>query len=84
MKILHTSDIHLQNIGDERWEALRTILDTCKSEKVDVLVISGDLFDSNEKGAHLRVEMRKLFDDATFRTIILPGNHDATMYSDGM
>ena len=84
MKILHTSDLHLQNIGDERWEALQTILDTCKSEKVDVLVISGDLFDSNEKGAHLRVEMRKLFDDATFRTIILPGNHDATMYSDGM
>ena len=84
MRILHTSDLHLQNIGDERWEALRTILNICKSEKVDVLVIAGDLFDSDEEGAQLRVEMRKLFNDATFRTIILPGNHDATMYSDGM
>jgi len=84
MRILHTSDLHLQNIGDERWEALRTILNICKSEKVDVLVIAGDLFDSDEEGAQLRVEMRKLFNDATFKTIILPGNHDATMYSDGM
>jgi len=84
MRILHTSDLHLQNIEDERWEALRTILNICKSEKVDVLVIAGDLFDSDEEGAQLRVEMRKLFNDATFKTIILPGNHDATMYSDGM
>ncbi|HOQ39739.1 MAG TPA: DNA repair exonuclease [Fervidobacterium sp.] len=84
MKILHTSDLHLQNVGDERWEALRTILNVCKSEKIDVLVISGDLFDTNQDGDNLRVKIRELFNGASFKTIILPGNHDAVMYSDGM
>ena len=46
MRILHTADVHLKTLGDERWKALDKVVNVCRKENVDLLVISGDLFDT--------------------------------------
>ncbi len=83
MKILHTADIHLRDYGDARWQALQQIIELGASERIDVLVISGDLFDSDAGAGELRPRIRALFDDRDFRVLMIPGNHDAGAYDDG-
>lgn len=84
MKILHTADLHLLNINDERWRALEEIIKKANSEKAQLLVISGDLFDSEEAMEKLRDKLRQLFEIAKFTTIIIPGNHDFQAYRKGL
>lgn len=83
MKILHTSDIHLKRAQDERWDALMRILEVGTEEEIDLLIISGDLFDKDFNAELLRSELRAPFSGNSFKIIILPGNHDAGAYSDG-
>lgn len=82
MKILHTSDIHLKKCDDERWQALLRLIEIAQKERVEVFVISGDLFDENYDGENLRPRIREIF-PRDFTTIILPGNHDANSYKAG-
>jgi len=84
MKILHTSDVHLVEEGDQRWDALVEVVAHAKHETVDIFVISGDLFDSNADAEALRVPLRSIFEDAEFETLIVPGNHDAQAYAAGL
>jgi len=56
MKVLHTSDIHLKEYNDDRWNALISLLETAKKESIDLFVISGDLFDKNVNAEFLRQE----------------------------
>ncbi len=91
MRILHTADLHLRNPKDERFKALECIFDKCSinEEKVDLLTISGDLFDNKENIYNLRVELRNLIEEygerdsffkPKFKILIIPGNHDETLY----
>lgn len=82
MKILHTSDLHLKNVGDERWQALEEILKLAEDEKVSLLVISGDLFDRHYDAQNLRDKIRPLFSGNEFKIIIIPGNHDKDAFMD--
>ncbi len=84
MSFLHTADLHLSEKGDDRWQALGTIVDVAHQQDVKVFVISGDLFDSNADAELLRVDLRSIFEDAEFQTIIIPGNHDAEAYTAGL
>jgi len=84
MKILHTGDIHLKNVNDERWEAFCEIINVGKRENIDVLVIAGDMFDKGINGEELRTYIRKLFEDVDFETLILPGNHDYEVFKSGL
>ncbi len=84
MRILHTSDLHLRTDTLERWEALELIVDKAKENSVDALVICGDLFDSKEDAIKSYERLRKIFSEAPFQTLILPGNHDETFYEDGL
>lgn len=84
MKILHTGDLHITDVGDQRWEALIQVLSITREEKADVLVISGDLFNSDTDADALRVPLRSLFDGAEFTTLIIPGNHDSNAYDSGL
>ncbi len=84
MRILHTADIHLRNEGDSRWNALETIIQVARDENVDLLIISGDLFDSGVDAESLRPKIRKVFSGSQFHTIILPGNHDIDSYRKGL
>ncbi|AMW33098.1 DNA repair exonuclease SbcCD nuclease subunit [Fervidobacterium changbaicum] len=84
MKILHTSDLHLRTDSPERWQALQLIVDKAKQNSVDLLVISGDLFDSREDAVRSYERLRAIFSGSSFQTFILPGNHDETFYEDGL
>ncbi|MEJ2249369.1 MAG: metallophosphoesterase [Candidatus Lokiarchaeota archaeon] len=83
MKILHTSDLHLKQYGDERWDALLNLLEIGKQEAIDLLIISGDLFDKNYNAEQLRSELRAPFSNNSFKIVIIPGNHDVDSYTDG-
>ena len=83
MKILHTSDIHIYREGDDRWKALEEVVWLCNEENIDVLVIAGDMFDSNIDGIKLVPNVRKLFDKISSFVIILPGNHDYSVFQKG-
>jgi len=84
MKILHTADIHLRKINDDRWRALSELIKIGKKHKIELFVISGDLFDKDIKAEKLRPKMGKLFSGNGFKIIIIPGNHDKNSYEDGL
>ncbi len=84
MKILHTADIHLKEYEDERWKALQELIEIGKKEKVEIFVISGDLFNKDIDAESLRPKIRELFSDNGFQMILIPGNHDSDSYKSGM
>lgn len=89
MNIIHTSDWHLGNrlLGHNRQEEFRQFLDwmleQMKACKADVLLISGDIFDS----ANPSDAARKLYSDFLSRAdetgckqvIVTAGNHDSAL-----
>lgn len=88
VKILHCADIHLGAVGSflgenatqRRFETLLTfekIVDTAKENQVDFLLISGDLFDSNEIDSVLvdRV-FTAISSMGDIKTVYCAGNHD--------
>jgi len=84
VKILHTADIHLREYGDERWNTLVSLVELARVQAVDLLVVSGDLFDRPRDVEELRPRLREVFDGGQFHTLIIPGNHDAGVYREGM
>lgn len=84
MKILHTGDIHLREYEDERWKALKSLIEIGKKERVDIFIIAGDLFDKGVSAEHLRGKIRGLFSNLVFKIYILPGNHDKDAYKHGL
>lgn len=88
MRVLHTSDLHLGRalFGVKRDEAFGKFLDWLKAtideQKVDVLIIAGDVFDSATP-SHLAQEqyfkfLGSLINHPTCRhTIVVGGNHDS-------
>lgn len=84
MKILHTADIHLRAYGDERWQALQRLITIGGEEDIEILVISGDLFDRGTDAEGLRPHIRTLFSNTGFRICLIPGNHDRDCYAGGM
>lgn len=83
MKILHTADIHLKEYEDKRWEALQRLIEVGKEEKIEVLVISGDLFDKGINAENLRPKIREVFSNTGFKIVLIPGNHDRDSYLSG-
>jgi len=84
MKILHTADIHLREYDDDRWKTLQKLIEIGKQEKVEIFVISGDLFDKDIDAENLRPKIREVFSNTGFKIILLPGNHDSESYKSGM
>jgi exonuclease SbcD len=83
MRILHTADVHLCELDDERWAAMEAITQICESEKADLLVVAGDLFDTNAAAEELRPALRTLLGGRPFKTVVIPGNHDVDSYESG-
>ena len=79
LRLLHTSDIH---IGDEyaparRLTELTALVDAAIAQRVDALLIVGDLFDSTRvKRQDVEAALSQLA-RLTVPTIITNGNHDA-------
>jgi DNA repair protein SbcD/Mre11 len=80
LRIIYTSDIHLSSASKERLAALEDILKKAGEEKAHLLVISGDMFDSNEEADILRPGLRKMLSSLPFTIMAIPGNHDMDAY----
>ena len=83
MKIAITADLHLSTRQDhpERFHALENILQQMLRDKINSIIIAGDLFD--ESGRNY-TEFDRLCKDPQYQEIkfhIIPGNHDARLNS---
>lgn len=87
LKLLHTADIHLgapfRNLGDKGKDIRRALRETFSSllqlaadERADLVLIAGDLFDSNDVSSDLVDFVTSEFRKARIPVCILPGTHD--------
>lgn len=84
IKVLHTADLHIGSsrtgIKNGRSEIINTffrIINLCKTEQVDFLLISGDLFDTPFVDSELVSEITEAMSCIPDTIIaISPGNHD--------
>ena len=88
MKILHTADWHLGQLFHEydrtfeHQAFLNWLLETIKTEKIDVLLVSGDVFDISNPSASSIKMFYSFLQNATrqnplLQIIITAGNHDS-------
>ncbi len=79
LRLLHTSDVHLADEVNKpaARQALTSVVDMARAERVDLLLVVGDLFDHArakvEEIEHALAELER----AELPVVILPGNHDA-------
>ena len=93
-KFVHTADIHLDSplkslafqdqemadaVGNATRETFSSIVELCISEKVDALIISGDLYDGNQtsyKTAKFLINKLEELHEEGIKVFIIKGNHD--------
>jgi DNA repair protein SbcD/Mre11 len=90
VRIVHTADVHLgarhTDLGERaaaqrerQFAAFRATADLAISQAADLLLIAGDLFDSNAQPRRsverAAAELRRLA-ERSIRTVVLPGTHD--------
>ena len=90
LRLLHTADVHLgarhADLGEQaaaqrerQFAAFQASIELAIAEKVDVVLIAGDLFDSNTQPRRsverVAAELKRLA-AARIRTVIIPGTHD--------
>ncbi|MER9002242.1 MULTISPECIES: DNA repair exonuclease [unclassified Mesorhizobium] len=94
-RFVHTADIHLDSplrslamrnatlaelVGDASRQAFVAIVDLCLTERVDALVIAGDLYDGDQtsmKTARFLASQMARLHQAGIRVYMIRGNHDA-------
>lgn len=86
MKILHTSDLHIgkyigtYDLKEDTEYVLNQVVDTAIREKVEVVLISGDVFDRpnpSEEAIKMYVSFLKELLDKNIKVIAISGNHDS-------
>jgi exonuclease SbcD len=90
LRIIHTADVHLgarhDDLGEQaaaqrerQFAAFKATIDLAIKEQVDLVLIAGDLFDSNVQPRRsverVAAELKRL-GAARIRTVIIPGTHD--------
>lgn len=90
LRLLHTADVHLgsrhADLGEQaaaqrerQFAAFKATIDLALAEKVDIVLIAGDLFDSNSQPKRsverVAAELQRLA-ESKIRTVIIPGTHD--------
>jgi exonuclease SbcD len=87
MRLLHTSDWHLGkrlfklDRAPEHERFLAWLVETLKSQEIDVLLISGDVFDTPTP-PHTALEMfynflHRVSEETRTETLVIAGNHDS-------
>ena len=90
MKILHTADWHIgqklheRSRLDEHEQFLDWLLETIQARKVELLLVSGDIFDTSLPSAeatnlYYRF-LYRLFNETDTYTVITAGNHDSARH----
>ena len=90
MKIIHTADWHIgqrlheRSRLDEHEQFLDWLLETIQERKVDLLLVSGDIFDTSLPSAeatnlYYRF-LYRLFNETDAYTVITAGNHDSARH----
>lgn len=87
MKLLHTSDWHLgrqfhnQSLLADQAAVLDQVIDYVEAEEIDVVLISGDIYDRSVPPAEavtlLNQTLRRLCVDLAVPVIMISGNHDS-------
>lgn len=86
MKILHTSDLHIgkyigtYDLKEDTEYVLNQVVDTAIRERVEVALISGDVFDRpnpSEEAIKMYVSFLKQLLDKNIKVIAISGNHDS-------
>lgn len=86
MKILHTSDLHIgkyigtYDLKEDTKYVLNQVVDTAIRERVEVVLISGDVFDRpnpSEEAIKMYVSFLKNLLDKNIKVIAISGNHDS-------
>lgn len=86
MKILHTSDLHIgkyigtYDLKEDTEYVLNQVVDTAIRERVEVVLISGDIFDRpnpSEEAIKMYVSFLKQLLDKNIKVIAISGNHDS-------
>src|SRR5687768_10464657 len=90
LRIIHTADVHLgarhDDLGEQasaqrerQFAAFTATIDLALAEKVDLLLIAGDLFDSNVQPKRsverVAAQLARLA-ESKIRTVVIPGTHD--------
>ncbi len=78
IKILHTADLHLKEGDEQRWGIFEWICRKASEQKVNFLLIAGDVFDSARDASPRMIgKLRESFERlGAVKVIIIPGNHD--------
>lgn len=81
LTLLHTSDLHLANLHGEidaspAHAGLVRVVEEAQARGVDLLLIAGDLFDSNRVGADCVEFVCDQLRRVRCPVVIIPGNHD--------
>ncbi|MGZ9160678.1 MAG: metallophosphoesterase family protein [Candidatus Limnocylindrales bacterium] len=90
LRIVHTADVHLgarhDDLGEQasaqrerQFAAFAATVDLALSEKVDLFLVAGDLFDSNvqpRRSVERVAAQLKRLAAGKVRTVIIPGTHD--------
>lgn len=87
MKFIHIADVHLGATPDsnmpwgndrekEIWTSFQNVINVCNEEKVDLLLIAGDLFHRQPLVRELK-EVNYIFSKlGTAKVVLMAGNHD--------
>jgi DNA repair protein SbcD/Mre11 len=90
LRLLHTADVHLgarhADLGEaataqreRQFASFKAAIDVAIEEKVDLVLVAGDLFDSNTQPKRsvdrVAAELARL-GKARIRTVVIPGTHD--------
>src|SRR5262245_25190452 len=94
-RFVHAADIHLDSplrslalrdealadlIGNATRRAFVRTVDLCLAERVDALLLAGDLYDGEQtsmKTARFLAEQMRRLDEANIQVFAIRGNHDA-------
>lgn len=88
LKLIHTSDVHLESdtfgsgprgdiFRDSVRRAFAGVIDVANGNRADLLLIVGDLFDSNRVSAEALDFAMDQIERARMPVVMIPGNHDA-------
>lgn len=75
MRFIHMADVHLGE-SLEKWDGFYEVMKICEEEKMDLLLIAGDLFDDQPDMPSLKkidVAFSKL---GKTKVVMIAGNHD--------